>query len=579
VTAGSAFPDFSIRDMVHAQHRLLSEQLRLTGIHAVVGVSMGALQTFEWMMQYPGYARHFVAIEGTPWPTHFDSLLWNAWDLALQLAANDPSQTEKAASLLAALDALTLWTPEYVMREFGAQDFPTFFAGLSEGMDTAYLADRASQTRAILGHDIRSPLAAADKRLREPSPLSVLAVTFTADLMVNPAPTRQLAQAMKFPVLEVPGDCGHMGPNPECYQDAVAVAVNEFLAEGELYPMRRGVMQHDGIEREYFVYVPLKQQGGRPLPVVLALHGYGVTATGFQAYRDINRHAEANGYMVIYPQGSSFMGALGSDPAAEKFLVTSWNDLAANFTPTASGPHCTPDRLQYPCPPECGSCNHCAWVSCYDDLGFLHRVLDEVQAEYPADPERTYLLGVSNGAAMAMRVSCDRPGRFAATAALLSQMPPGHDCTPARSLPLLHLYGEQDDVVGHDGSATSDGWIYVSVPDTLASWKKNMACADEPVAWHTAATDAAGLSCSAYGGCREPGHRVVSCRDPQAGHIWRAQRLESIPPNCVSAEHRASLQQQPVCPAPTAQREELRGMEMVWQFLSQYSRQQPGPGG
>ena len=116
--------------------------------------------------------------------------------------------------------------------------------------------------------------------------------------------------------MEVPGYCGHMGPNPECYQQAVADKVQQFLAQ-DTSPtpgMDRHVMTHGGIEREYFVHVPHNVQADKPLPVVLALHGYGTTATGFQAIYNLNQHADEQGYIVIYPQGTHFMGAFGTAP-------------------------------------------------------------------------------------------------------------------------------------------------------------------------------------------------------------------------------------------------------------------------
>jgi polyhydroxybutyrate depolymerase len=339
---------------------------------------------------------------------------------------------------------------------------------------------------------------------------------------------------------------------------------------GNEKPMLRHVIHHDGIEREYFAFVP-RNAGHRKLPVVISLHGYGTTATGFQSIYALNAHAQKHGYIIVYPQSTHFMGALGTDPAAEPFLVSTWNDLASNFTPAAKGPHCTEDRLQYPCPPECGSCNHCAWVSCHDDVGFLTRVLDEVKNTFATDIERYYLLGNSNGALMAMRLSCDLGERFAATAALIAQMPPGFECAPTRSLPLLHLFGDLDDTVGHDGTPTSDGWITASAADTASTWAIGMGCKGEPEPWGTAITDANQLTCTAYTDCPGRNHQVVSCMDTLAGHEWRGQRLTEIPANCVGPEQRASLPQQPAC-TMGIDSSALWGMDLVWQFLSQYQR-------
>ncbi len=59
-----AFPRYSIRDMVHAQHRMVREGLGLgdTPLHAVAGVSMGAFQSLEWVIHHPESVRKAVLI-------------------------------------------------------------------------------------------------------------------------------------------------------------------------------------------------------------------------------------------------------------------------------------------------------------------------------------------------------------------------------------------------------------------------------------------------------------------------------------------------------------------------------------
>jgi homoserine O-acetyltransferase len=62
---GPRFPVTTIRDNVEAVHRLLTEELKITHLKAVVGFSMGAQQAFQWAVSYPSYADRFVATCGT----------------------------------------------------------------------------------------------------------------------------------------------------------------------------------------------------------------------------------------------------------------------------------------------------------------------------------------------------------------------------------------------------------------------------------------------------------------------------------------------------------------------------------
>jgi homoserine O-acetyltransferase len=62
---GPRFPVTSIRDNVEAVHRLLTEELKITHLRAVIGFSMGAQQAFQWAVSYPTFADRIVATCGT----------------------------------------------------------------------------------------------------------------------------------------------------------------------------------------------------------------------------------------------------------------------------------------------------------------------------------------------------------------------------------------------------------------------------------------------------------------------------------------------------------------------------------
>jgi homoserine O-acetyltransferase/O-succinyltransferase len=62
---GPRFPIMTIRDNVVAVHRLLTEQLHVKHVRAVVGFSMGAEQAFQWAVSYPEFMEAIVATSGT----------------------------------------------------------------------------------------------------------------------------------------------------------------------------------------------------------------------------------------------------------------------------------------------------------------------------------------------------------------------------------------------------------------------------------------------------------------------------------------------------------------------------------
>ncbi len=335
----------------------------------------------------------------------------------------------------------------------------------------------------------------------------------------------------------------------------------------ELQPMERRAFTHQGVTREYFVFVPPElRDEDVAAPVLFHLHGYTSTATGYQAYHGSNYHAQKAGYIAVYPQGSHFFTGTGEMSQQ----ITSWNDLAGNIELENARRHC-PDTLQpAPCPPECDSCTRCAWTSCYDDVGFLKEVATRVDEEFNTDPSRRYLLGVSNGAMMALRMGCARSKLFGAVVAVIGQLAPGHGCAPSSDLPLLHVAGGRDNAVRPDGGLGS-GYYYESVSDTVNIWADAMDCAAPTPLRHPIANSHA-LDCSSRQNCRTGNQEVVSCIDPTEGHRFPGQRVTGVPATCVTAEQQASMPAIDLCPAPIGRTYTDWGLDFAWDFLQHYHR-------
>lgn len=62
---GKDFPQYTIGDMVNAQHRLL-EELNIKHLKGVIGTSMGGFQSLEWGVSYPDFADNLVHIVTGP---------------------------------------------------------------------------------------------------------------------------------------------------------------------------------------------------------------------------------------------------------------------------------------------------------------------------------------------------------------------------------------------------------------------------------------------------------------------------------------------------------------------------------
>ncbi len=84
---GMRFPIVTIRDFVNVQKALL-DSLGIKRLHAVMGASMGALQTYEWAAAYPERVARAVPVIGAGWADG-NLIAWlNVWAAPIRLDPN-----------------------------------------------------------------------------------------------------------------------------------------------------------------------------------------------------------------------------------------------------------------------------------------------------------------------------------------------------------------------------------------------------------------------------------------------------------------------------------------------------------
>ncbi len=181
---------------------------------------------------------------------------------------------------------------------------------------------------------------------------------------------------------------------------------------------------HDGIDREYFLYVPDSYDGTTAVPIVFNFHGFGGNAEGFMEYADLRSVAETNTFILVYPQGSCLEGS------------SHWN-------PCPNGPDNKSEA---------------------DDFGFIEAMINQLSSEYYIDLDRIYAGGYSNGGMMAYGLANYKSDLIAAVASVSGTM---LNCTGSTNhpMPVIHLHGTSDDVVSYNGSTD-----WNSVQSTLDYW-------------------------------------------------------------------------------------------------------------
>ncbi len=211
--------------------------------------------------------------------------------------------------------------------------------------------------------------------------------------------------------------------------------------------MQTHVMTFEGQQRKYLVYRPENIPAGRPVPLILALHGGSGTAQQMVRYSNLNHWADKHGLMIVYPE------------AIDKH----WNDGRRSR------------KFQ----------EHDRRI---DDVAWIRRLLDQLAKDYAVDSKRMYVVGASNGGMMTQRLAVELSDRFAAAATIIGALPePLKTAKPRAPISMLLMNGTDDPLVPYEGGAVSirsllsaqfqnrkllDRGRVLSTDETILWWRK-----------------------------------------------------------------------------------------------------------
>jgi homoserine acetyltransferase len=228
------FPEFTIRDMVESEHRLLTEALRISHLHAVVGYSMGGIQAFEWATAYPDFMDEAIALSGSPQSTSYDKLLWTAEIGALELDpnwknGNGRGPMARGFAVYSEIDSMNVTSPPYRVAHTGPKEFDEFLAKTHKNDlgNAAAACDAIRQRQAIMSMDIPGEYAETLEQSAKRVRARMLVFVSPEDHMVNPEPAVDFANAIGAPVVLLQSNCGHSSLS--CIPIGTTVA--KFLAD------------------------------------------------------------------------------------------------------------------------------------------------------------------------------------------------------------------------------------------------------------------------------------------------------------------------------------------------------------
>ncbi len=239
----------------------------------------------------------------------------------------------------------------------------------------------------------------------------------------------------------------------------------------------RDSILHDGMQREFVLYIPESYTGEEAVPLVLNFHGYGATDVQQMWYGDFRAIADTAGFIIVHPQGTLLNG------------VTHWNVGGWTIGSTT------------------------------DDVGFVAALLDSLEAQYNLDASRIYATGMSNGGFMSFLLACQLSDRIAAIASVAGSMTPEtyNACNPQRPVPVMQIHGTADPVVPYEGAIWTE-----PLETALAYWVEQNQCATTPEMMsfpNLDMTDGSTVEQALYGGGLQ-GVEVLHDKVENGGHTW-----------------------------------------------------------
>ena len=185
---------------------------------------------------------------------------------------------------------------------------------------------------------------------------------------------------------------------------------------------------HDGLIREYILYVPEAYDGSFDIPLMLNFHGNGGSASGHLSYTDMTAIADIENFILVYPQGSLLEGTSHWNPGLE-----------------------TPENK-----------------SNADDYGFIEVLIAEIINRYTIDSKRIYACGYSNGAMFAYGLACYSSDKIAAIGSVSGTMLEEtlNNCTPLHPTAMINIHGTSDFILPYEGLSGA----YSSIEAILNYW-------------------------------------------------------------------------------------------------------------
>ena len=209
-----------------------------------------------------------------------------------------------------------------------------------------------------------------------------------------------------------------------------------FLTVSQAQGYISQTIQHDGLTREYSIYIPASYDGTTNFPLLFNFHGGDGVIADWQTTADMRPIADTANFILVYPQARP-------DPSDGSSL---------NWIPKVPG--------------------------AFDDVPFISALIDTISSNYQIDQNRIYACGYSLGGDMSFELGCKLSNRIAAIApvARTMQANPNSFCSPVHPTGVLTILGTDDLVSPYNGIVFGGIEYYISAAATHSYWATHNNC-------------------------------------------------------------------------------------------------------
>ena len=268
-------------------------------------------------------------------------------------------------------------------------------------------------------------------------------------------------------------------------------------------------IQYAGAKRHYLVSLPPGYSDRTQCPLILVFHGGGGNPEQVLKSTDMADRAAREGWILVAPAGSGRLNRL-----------LTWNvGFGFGYAMSAG----------------------------VDDIGFVRRLIEVLQAAYRIDPDRIYATGISNGGILCHMLAGHLSDRIAAIAPIVATAGGRaegraqwlHPPDPKHPVAVISFNGALDQSIPLAGGLQQRSWAEPvevwSAQQTIDFWVRHNRCKPDPVVERN---DAAQFERTTYSG-GTGGNEVVQVVLLNQGHAWpggsKGYRQGDEPTRLVSA--------------------------------------------